>query len=101
MKISFERSGGFAGLVMSVDLDLDELPADEAAYWTKLVDEADLANISTPTERPGYADGFQYTIKVVVEENEEYEVQLNEGYIPENLVTLVNDLTLRARYHRE
>lgn len=99
MKIYFERSGGFAGLVMQANVDLDDLPADEAENLQKLVDDADLFHLDAPAEMPGYADGFHYSLKVE-KDADSRSFAFSEGYIPAELVPLVNELSKRAHYQK-
>jgi hypothetical protein len=99
MKIYFERTGGFAGLRLSINLDLEFMPAGEAESLQKLIDEANLFTISEPENKPGMADSFQY--KIIIEQNgKQRTLQFGDGTVPIGLQALVNDLSLRARSQR-
>lgn len=99
MKIFFERSGGFAGLIMEANLDLDKMPADDAASLHKLIDAADVFHLDEPVETPGYADGFHYSLRIE-KDNDQRSFEFTEGYIPAELIPLVNELSSRAHYQR-
>jgi hypothetical protein len=99
MKIYFERSGGFAGMKLMLNLDLDELPADDATTLENLVDEADIFNRSEPDASLGYPDGFQYTITVELE-SQQRTLQFSDETLPEELQPLVSELSARARSQR-
>lgn len=65
MKISFERSGGFAGLRLSAAFDTDLLPPETADALRRLVEEADFFGL--PAILPGSpnaADIYQYVVTV-------------------------------------
>jgi hypothetical protein len=99
MKIYFERTGGFAGLRLAVNLDLDYLPTEDAGTLQKLVEEADLFHLPEPVAGPGVVDGFQYAI-TVERKGEQRTFQVGDDVLPAGLRPLINDLTLRARSHR-
>ncbi|HEX6305061.1 MAG TPA: protealysin inhibitor emfourin [Anaerolineales bacterium] len=97
MRIQFERSGGFAGLLVQTTVDTDSRPPPEADKLVNLVEEANFfdlpAQITSPS--PG-ADQFQY--KVTVEEGDQrHTVEISEPAAPDALRPLLRELTLRAR----
>jgi hypothetical protein len=96
MKISFERTGGFAGMRVAISLDLEALPDLEAKTLKKLVLDADFFSLTEPRDGRTYADGFQYTIAIEGEEQHRT-LQLSDGSIPEKMRPLVEYLSLRAR----
>jgi endonuclease/exonuclease/phosphatase family metal-dependent hydrolase len=50
MKLGFVRSGGFAGIRLAIDLDLEDLPTDDAAQLSALLQAAAMSRLSsTPT----------------------------------------------------
>lgn len=99
MKISYERTGGFAGMRMAITIDVDSLPASDAAALRKLVSDADFFNL--PETRAGKVipDGFQYAITVEGDEKKRT-VQATEASVPDSLRPLLDDLSLRARSQR-
>ena len=40
-RIKFERTGGFAGIRLAADIELDELPEDQVHQLLELLDEVD------------------------------------------------------------
>lgn len=97
MRIQFERSGGFAGMLVRTNIDTGSLPPEEANKLKKMVAEAgffDLpAQLSSPT--PG-ADQFQY--KVTIEEGDRrHTVETDDQAAPDSLWPLLRELTVRAR----
>jgi hypothetical protein len=96
MKISFERSGGFAGMRMAITVDVDSLPAPEAAALRKLVSDADFFNLAEIRAGKTIPDGFQYAV-TVEEDGKQRTIQVAVASIPDELRPLLNDLSLRAR----
>jgi hypothetical protein len=97
MRIQFERSGGFAGLLVRTSIDTGSLSKEEADKLQKMVAEAgffDLpAQLSSPS--PG-ADQFQY--KVSIEEGDRrHTVETSDQAAPDSLWPLLRELTVRAR----
>lgn len=99
MKISFERSGGFAGNYLSIDIELDQLPATDAEILRILIQDADLFHFSASQTGTSMADGFIYKLSVE-DDGEHCTVRIGERALPENLQPLVNDLSSRARIQR-
>jgi len=100
MKISYRRTGGFAGMVMSFDFDSDSLPPEEADELVNLFNAADFFQL--PTKIPSdtaVADQFQYTITVETE-NQRHTVEIGDTAVPENLQPLLNKLRTLSRTSR-
>ncbi|MBW4665918.1 MAG: hypothetical protein KME60_00380 [Cyanomargarita calcarea GSE-NOS-MK-12-04C] len=89
MRISFERTGGFAGISKTATIDTVTLPADEAKTLPTLVETADFFNLPTEIPAlPNQSDRFVYT--VTVEENDrKHTVTVSESAVPANLQPLV------------
>lgn len=97
MRIEFERSGGFAGILVQATVDADSLPRLEAEKLDKLVEEANFfdlpAHITAPSQG---ADQFEY--KVTVERGgQRHTVETSDQAAPDALRPLLRELTLRAR----
>jgi hypothetical protein len=100
MKISYRRTGGFAGMVMTFNLNTDTLPPEESQTLRDLVASADFFALPPKiTSRGPGADQFQYSIMVETEE-QQHTIEVNEGSIPENLRPLLNELRLLSRSTR-
>jgi len=97
MRVHFERSGGFGGLLLAVAIESDTLPVDEQQQLRQLIDEADFFNLPAELSDSGTAvDQFVY--KVVVESaDRSHSIQTTEGAAPPSLQPLLDWLTRAAR----
>lgn len=97
MKISFEQTGGFAGLLFTITIDTAELTPDEAEKLVRMVDDAGFfslpARIAFPRPQP---DRFQYQL-TVEESGRRHTVTINEEAMPTTLSPLVKWLAEAAR----
>lgn len=99
MYISFERSGGFAGMRMIITIDSASLVDEDATHLHKLVEDADFFNLQDIHSAHGGSDGFHYTISIQSEDRQRT-LQVSDGTAPEQLQPLLQDLSLRARSQR-
>jgi hypothetical protein len=99
MRIIFERSGGIMGAKSRLEIDLEQLPPEQAETLRKLLNEANF--FALPENSPARAapDGFRYAITVEVE-LVEHTVRVSDGTAPEELKPLLQELSLRARQQR-
>jgi hypothetical protein len=97
VRLSFRRTGGlFAGNRLELDLNEDELSADEAAAWTDVSEAGALER--QPTARSGPeipADEYQYDLTIRRGETEQA-VRFTDSDLPPDLVPLVRLLEQRA-----
>jgi hypothetical protein len=99
-RIAFERSGGFAGISVRTDVDIAELPEDEAEEYRSMLTGLDLAALARPpVERAGQPDRFQYDISIE-QGDQVYQMSYGENELPEQLQPLVRRLTKRATARR-
>ena len=98
LKVSFEQSGGFAGLVKGCVLDADELPPDVGAELRRLVTASGLETSSEATSR-GMRDRRQLAI-TIDRGGETVRVVCDDGCAPEGARPLVAFLAARARPQR-
>ena len=69
MKIKFERSGGFAGMLTTVSVDTTLLLSEQAAKLQNMVEDANFFSLSSaPPPKRGPADYFSYKITVDAED---------------------------------
>ncbi|MFE3601216.1 protealysin inhibitor emfourin [Streptomyces sp. NPDC059096] len=61
MRIQVRRTGGFAGIERTAEIDTARLP--DPAHWQALAHRA-LTATGSPAPRAGVPDGFAYTITV-------------------------------------
>lgn len=89
MRISFERTGGFAGITKKTTVDTAELPANEAKTLLQLVEAADLFRLPERITSPSpQSDRFQY--KLTVEDNgKHHTVTVSEAALPGTLRPLI------------
>jgi hypothetical protein len=97
MHVSFGRSGGFAGLMMTAAADTDTLSPNDAAHLRSLVEAADFFRL-TPvmtgtTTRP---DRFQYEI-TVADGGRSHTVTVSESNVPSALRPLLDWMQDAAR----
>ena len=95
LRVSFEQSGGFAGLLKGCVLDADELPADESAELRRLVASSGLETSSEGTSR-GTRDRRQLAI-TIDRGGERVEIVCDDGCTPEEARPLVAFLAARAK----
>ncbi len=99
MRISFQRSGGFAGLPgakQSLDFDTsaaasDELPVARARELERLVEEAQLFNQppkNSPAANP-VRDGYQYDLRLE-DGGRSHVFTVHDGAIAPSLEPLIN-----------
>jgi hypothetical protein len=91
--ITFERSGGMAGKELHLDLDLNNLPEDEAQMLQKLLDEADFFRIPEHPAGRFTPDEFKYTISVDAGQTS-HTVHTSDSTMPKALLPLTKELTM-------
>ena len=100
MKISYRRTGGFAGMVMSFDIDTRVLSPEETEEFEELINTADF--FALPEEIPSpapFADQFQYEL-TVERERREHTVYVGDSAVPEELWPLLNKIRILSRTAR-
>lgn len=95
LRVSFEQSGGFAGLLKGCVLDADELPPDVAAELRRLVAASGLETSSEVTSR-GTRDRRQLAI-TIDRGGERVAIVCDDGCTPEGARPLVAFLAARAK----
>ena len=100
MRITFERTGGFMGRKVSLILELDELPSDQAGTLSKLLDEANFFAIEEISSAPGpIRDEFHYLITVETRDVT-HTVRTTNATMSESLRPLIEELSQLARMQR-
>ena len=95
--IKFERTGGFAGIRIASDIELDDLPKDQAEQILELLDDLDFDELPQHIKgNSNVADGFNYSI-TVESDKREYTVTVDESAIPKKMDPLLDLLTKIAR----
>lgn len=97
MRITIERTGGFAGITTTKVVDTTTLPANEANQLSQLVEAADFfrlpANITSNSSQP---DRFQYQI-TVEDHGKQRTVNVSEQAIPGTLRPLIEWIMAAGR----
>lgn len=97
MEVTYERTGGFAGMRMTASFELDELPEQEAANIRALLHEAHFHELPEQiVGKPGMADQFTYRI-TVTEETFHHTVTSGDASMPPGLQPLIELLSRMAR----
>ena len=94
-KIAFERSGGFLGQNIDLNLDLDRLPASEALNLIHLVQEADFFKLPEDLVATSTPDEFVYTL-TVESGSARHCIRTSDTTAPESLRPLLNVLSTLA-----
>jgi Emfourin len=101
LRISIERSGGFAGITMKTAVDEKDLAPEEAQKLHEMVEETDFINlpgkIISPSPQP---DRFQYELSLE-KSGRQYTVTVSEEAMPEKLRPLVKWLIEKARHAKK
>jgi len=90
--ITFKRSGGFIGQGMRFQLDLKQLPPDDAHAIIRLIRQAEFFNLPENFIIKFNPDEYQYTITVdlgVIS----HTVRANDTTMPASLRPLVDELS--------
>lgn len=97
-KIKFERTGGFAGIRLAAEIEMDDLPDDQKREIIELLDEADFDELSEKfSDKAPIPDGFNYSITVEAREDKEYQVVAGESALPDDLQPLIEILERIAK----
>jgi hypothetical protein len=89
--VRYRRTGGFAGMTLSAEAPLDDLPDD----LRSLLHATDLNAVAAGSPAPG-ADRFQHEL-VVEQAGGEQRAVLGEHELPDDLKPLVDWLAAKAR----
>ncbi|MEA5605367.1 protealysin inhibitor emfourin [Nostoc sp. UHCC 0252] len=97
MRVSFERTGGFAGITKKTTVDTATVSPDEAATLLRLVEVADLFRLPEIITSPNpQSDRFQY--KLTIEDNgKHHTVTVSEAALPGSLRPLIEWLQTMAQ----
>lgn len=99
-RIKFERSGGFAGMRLSTDLKLDDLPDEQAKSIVELLDDLDFDELPEQMLDESGPDQFTYTITVETKDGE-HTVVTGDASAPEKMQELLQLLNRLARTRKK
>ena len=90
--IMFKRCGGFIGTGMRFQLDLDQLPINDARYLVRLIEQAEFFNLPENLIIKFNPDEYQYTITVDLGMTS-HTVRTNDTTMPAPLRPLIDELS--------
>ncbi|NJN26238.1 MAG: hypothetical protein HC819_09795 [Cyclobacteriaceae bacterium] len=94
-QLHFERSGGFAAIMVQVAVRSDSLDAKEAHKVASMIENCQFFDGEIPESKPS-PDQFYYVIRVLYR-GQEQEVSFTDAAMPERYRPLVHYLSLKAR----
>lgn len=102
MKISFQSSGGFAGMHTSVAFDTDSMSSGEAQQLKDLITNSNFFELPPELPKPkrGSADYMGYSI-TVDSEGRKHTVITNDITMPSKLTPLVRFLQSKTKINRK
>ena len=87
------------GRKVSVTVNLDDLPEEQAEALGELLDDADFFELPADLTRPAIPDAFTYNITVSSEEKQ-HSVRVSDATAPDDLRPLLEELSRQARMRR-
>jgi len=97
MRIHFERTGGFTGMRVKTTVETGSLPGEQAEKLRHLIAAADFFELPAQLVSPERgADQFHYKV-TVEEEDRHHTVESGDQSAPEELQSLLRELTRLAR----
>jgi hypothetical protein len=99
MKINFERSGGFAGMLTTVSVDTSSLPSEQASKLQNMVEDSNFFSLSSapPPPKHGPADYFNYKITVEAEDGRKHTVECTDIGMQPSIKHLIDFLGKQAK----
>ena len=96
IRISLIRSGGFAGIPVTVNVDSDSLSEEDEQEYRVLVEAAGFFQLPESIDSPGGgADRFMYKLTVEVD-GRSHSVEVSDAAVPHQLRPLLDRLTSAA-----
>jgi len=95
-KIFFERTGGFMGRMVSLTINLADLPDDQAKFLDELLERADFFKLPEDLTQSVMPDSFSYNITVSIDERQ-HSVRVSDSTVPDDLRPLLEELSRQAR----
>ena len=97
MKIFYQRTGGFTGMLISYDIDVETLPPEDADALSGLVNTADFFTLPSEIQsNQSGADQFQYKLTVETKE-QQHTIAFGDAAVPENLSPLLDKIRILSR----
>jgi hypothetical protein len=97
MRMTIERTGGFAGMRLTKVIDASNLPTEEKNQLRRLVDAADFLRLpATLISKTPQPDRFQYRL-TLEDDAQQHTVVVSEQAVPGTLRPLIEWLMQMAR----
>jgi len=94
--INFMRTGGSMGRELTMDFDLNNMPASEAQRLHNMLNESKFFEVPVINDLRASPDEYEYVITVVAG-NSIHTVHVSDTSMPQSLRPLVEDLTEIAK----
>ena len=94
--INFKRSGGSTGSELTMDFDLNNMPASEAQRLHNLLNGSNFFEVPVVSDLRSSPDEYEYVITVVAG-NSIHTIHVSDTSMPHSLRPLVEDLTEIAK----
>lgn len=94
--INFKRTGGVMGRELTMDFDLNSMPASEAQRLHNLLNESKFFEIPVVNNLQAGPDEYEYVITVIAG-NSIHTVHVSDSSMPPSVRPLVDDLTELAK----
>jgi Emfourin len=94
--INFKRTGGAMGKEMTMDVDLNSLPASEAQRLHNMLNESKFFEVPIVNDLRAGPDEYEYVITVVAG-NSIHTVHVSDTSMPHSLRPLVEELAELAK----
>jgi len=99
MRIHFERTGGFMGRKLTIDLDSADLPEEEQESLRKILEEANFFDLPADLATQRVPDEYQYDITITTE-TITHSVRASDTASPPSLRALIQYMDLQSRKKR-
>lgn len=98
MKISLERSGGFAGMTRTFQVDADALTDEERALVDRLVASAEFFALPATIAAPDAAGADRFSYRLTIESADgTHTVETSDASAPDSLKPLIDWVSERGR----
>ena len=90
MKIRLERTGGFAGMTRTLEVDIDSLPENERSLVTGMINDADFFALPSVVPRNEQSGADLYNYRITIESADGlHTVEATQLSVPESLEPLI------------
>lgn len=96
-KIKFERTGGFAGIRLAAEIEMDDLPEEQREEILELIDDIDLDEVLGKLgSKPSMPDEFTYNL-IITTEHIEHTIMIGDSNLPDEAKPLIKILESIAK----